>query len=310
MRITVVGAAVMDMIMRVPRLPKPGESLLGVHAMYPGGKGANQAVAAARLGAQVHFVGTVGQDEMGEGLLSGLIASGVDCRYVQRQDAPTGIAMIAVDDQGMNTILLSEGANLLTSKTLIDDVGQVIAHSDYLLVQGEIPVDVTRHAMNLAASVGCPVLLNPAPVQSGLADLIDGATTITPNETESEALTGITISDENSIVQSLTTLASQGPSLVVITLGHRGVALLVDGAAYLVPAFPVPSIDTTGAGDSFSASLAVALADGLTPIHAILWSSAAAAISVQRPGAQPSFAYRDEVERLILADAPQPLKLL
>lgn len=310
MRITVVGAAVMDMIMRVPRLPKPGESLLGVHTMYPGGKGANQAVAAARLGAQVHFVGTVGQDEMGEGLRSGLQASGVDCSYVRRGDAPTGIAMIAVDDNGMNTILLSEGANLLTDTDLIDETAQNIRRSDYILVQGEVPVAVTRHAMELATIVGCPVLLNPAPVQPGVEELIAAASVITPNETEAEALTGIAITDENSIVQSLTRLSGFGVPMVVITLGHRGVAFLVEDAAYLVPAFPVPPIDTTGAGDAFSAALAVALADGLTPLHAILWSSAAAALSVQRAGAQPSFAYRDEVERLILTDALRPLRLL
>jgi ribokinase len=299
--ILVVGSSNTDMIIRVPRIPKPGETILGgAFSMASGGKGANQAVAAARAGGRVTFVARVGDDVFGERALANFAADGIDTRFVFRSPgSSSGIALINVGDRGENSISVASGANALLSVEDLDRSNDAFVAADILLLQLESPMETVEAALRKARARGVPVVLNPAPARP-LDDAILGLVRVlTPNEHEAEILTEIAITDERGAREAASRLRARGPASVVITLGERGAYASSAGFEGLVPAFRVDPVDTTAAGDVFNGALAVALAEGRSLAAALRFAQAAAAISVTRPGAQPSAPTRAEILALI-----------
>ena len=301
-KIAVVGSINLDLVVPVPHHPLPGETVLGGElAEYPGGKGANQAVAAARLGAQVAMVGRVGDDEAGTVLRSALQREGVDVRWVlAEQGFRTGRALIAVDrSSGENSIIVSPGANTALAPEHCAASGTVLRDADVTLLQQEIPAATVEAAARLA---GGTVLLNPAPARStltreSLRDLLDMVDILVPNRAELAAMVGHDLHDLHAVADAARTL--RGPSAVVVTLGADGALLCEEGAVLLVPALAVAPVDTTAAGDAYCGALACAVAEGI-PLHeAVRHANAAAALATTRSGAQPSLPTRAEVEKLL-----------
>jgi ribokinase len=300
-RICVVGSTNVDLTFRAARLPRPGETLAG-HGFHLGfgGKGANQAVMAARLGASVAMVGKVGRDVFGDGALSNFREHGIDTTYVGVDAAqPTGVAAIVVDDEARNCILVVPGANLALTPAEVNAAAPAIHSSGVLLCQLEVPVDTTHEALRIARQQGVRTILNPAPAVALSDELLALADVCVPNETELELLTGrpaVTIAQVESAAHQL---LGRGPGAVIVTLGDRG-ALLVEGAApEHIPAVPVQAVDPTGAGDALIGSLAVFLAEGLPLRQALRRANAVAALSVTRAGTQVSFPGRAEVEGFV-----------
>ncbi len=301
--IAVVGSINLDLVVPVPHHPVPGETVLGGElAEHPGGKGANQAVAAARLGAQVAMVGRVGADADGVRLRAALEREGVNVRWVlAEQGSRTGRALIAVDrETGENTIVVSPGANTALAPEHCAASGTVLRDASVTVLQQEVPAATVETAARLA---GGTVLLNPAPARgnqserSDLRDLLDMVDILVPNRTELAALTGHSLPDLHAVAEAA--LSLRGPSAVVVTLGEDGALLCEEGAVLLVPAFDVLPVDTTAAGDAFCGALATALAED-RPLHeAVRHANAAAALATTLPGAQPSLPTRSEVEKLL-----------
>ena len=295
--VVVVGSLNMDLMFRVARMPAAGETLHGLsYTTSPGGKGANQAVACARLGCPVALVGRAGQDAYGDTLCTTLCKDGVDIRQVQRTDAAlTGVAAILVEEQGRNRIVLAAGANGELSPADVDLAGDLIAGAALLLVQLEVPLAAVLQAMRLAKAAGVPVLLNPAPAQV-LPDkfwpLID---ILVPNESEAELLTGISVSDVASAYLAAEQLRARGARSVLITLSDKGVVLLDQQGPRHLQAWPVSAVDTTAAGDTFIGALATALCEGLSLDQAAAFGQSASALCVTRAGAQSSIPYRHEL---------------
>lgn len=297
-RIVVVGSANMDMVVRAPRIPRPGETVVGSQfVMVPGGKGANQAVAAARLGAHVTFVARVGNDIFGDSNLQGYLDEGIDCRYIVRdEEAPSGIALIAVDATGQNAIVVAPGANMRLTREDVERAEQAIAAADVVLAQLEAPIPTITRAAELAHKHGKQMILNPAPApnQPLPEDLLRHVEILTPNETEAQSLCNApAYTTPESLGQSLRAL---GVPVVIITLGAEGVLLQDEAGPRRLPAFAVQAIDTTAAGDAFAGALAVALAEGKDVETAVQFAQRVSALSVTRLGAQPSLPYRAEVE--------------
>jgi ribokinase len=299
--VLVVGSSNTDLVIRVPRLPRPGETVLGgAFSTAAGGKGANQAVAAARAGGRVTFVARVGTDGFGDRTVAGLEADGVDIRFVARTaEAPSGIALITVDERGENSISVASGANALLSAADVERAGEALAAADIVLLQLESPLATVEAAVRRAGERGVPVILNPAPARELGDALLAAVSVLTPNEHEAELLTGIPVRDEQSAREAARRLRDRGPATVVVTLGERGVYALAAGFAGPVPGFKVEPVDTTAAGDIFNGALAVALAEKLVLPEALRFAQAAAAISVTRPGAQPSAPTRAEILALL-----------
>jgi len=297
-RICVVGSANLDLTFRTPRLPKPGETLAGksCHLCF-GGKGANQAVAAARLGAHVAMVGKVGRDVFGEQILKNFQAEGIDAAHVIVADhAATGVAAIVVDDDARNSILVVLGANGCLSPDDVRRAADVIRSSSILLCQLEAPVEAAIEAFRLARAAGATTVLNPAPAAPLPDELLRLTDWCVPNETEAEALTGLPVSTWEEAADAAQALRRRGPATVIVTLGERG-ALLADARrTEAIPAVKITAIDPTGAGDAFLGALAVFTAEGMEMAAAIRKANRAAALSVTRPGTQPAFARREEVE--------------
>ena len=302
-RVLVVGSSNTDMIIRVPRIPRPGETILGgTFAVAGGGKGANQAVAAARAGGRVTFIARVGDDVFGGQALAGFEADGLDTRFVRRTPgASSGVALINVDDRGENSISVASGANALLSLDDIAEAREAFAAADVVLLQLESPLEAVAAAVRMAREAGRPVILNPAPARPLDDDLLRGVTVLTPNEHEAALLTGLPVENEYDARMAATRLRARGPETVIITLGAKGVFASADGLEGLVPAFPADAVDSTAAGDVFNGSLAVALAEKRPLGEAIRFAQAAAAISVTRPGAQPSAPIRAEIEEFLRA---------
>ncbi|MDR7402183.1 MAG: ribokinase [Armatimonadota bacterium] len=298
-RIAVVGSANVDLVVTAPRLPQVGETVIGgTFATFPGGKGANQAVAAARLGASVAMVGRVGADAFGRALRDGLAAEGVDVRHLREDpQASTGVALITVDQAGRNTIVVASGANMRVSADDVEAARDVLAASQVVLLQLEVPVPVVLHAARLASEAGCRVILDPAPAPADPLpeSLYRLLTVINPNEVEARALTGVDPADADGARRAADTLLARGCRAAVIKLGERGSYVAADGVRELAPAVPVQAVDTTAAGDAFAAALAVALAEGRDLRGAVRFATVAAAVSVTRAGAQPSMPRREEV---------------
>lgn len=304
-QIVVIGSSNTDLILRLDHLPRPGETVLGgAFATAAGGKGANQAVAAARAGGQVTFVARLGRDPFGDAALAGLVREGLDTRFVGRdRAAPSGVALIFVARDGENAIGVAGGANARLSPADVRKARRAMARADVVLLQLETPLETVRAAVEWAARAGVRVILNPAPARPLPAALLRQVAILTPNETEAEWLTGVRVRDDISAARAAEKLRARGVGIVIVTLGARGAWLDGPGVQQLVPGFKVRAVDTTAAGDVFNGALAVALGEGRTLPEAVRFANAAAAVSVTRPGAQPSAPRRREIERLLAASA-------
>jgi ribokinase len=299
--ILIAGSSNLDMIVQVPRLPKPGETVLGGRFLTAhGGKGANQAVAAARAGGEVVFVSAVGNDAFGKELIDGYRQDGIETKYVfTQEDTPTGVALISVAANGENAIAVASGANAKLLPSYLPQIKAALEEAAALLVQLEIPLETVDAIIRAAASIAIPVILNPAPAQLLDDSLYPLLTCITPNESEAELLTGIPVTGRDSAVRAADWFINKGVGTVIITMGGRGAFVCTANESRLAPPFAVTPVDTTAAGDVFSGALTVALAEGM-PLHdAVRFGSAAAALSITVPGAQPSIPYRHHIEQFL-----------
>lgn len=300
-RICVVGSLNMDLVTRTPRIPIPGETIIG-HEFFtaPGGKGANQAVAAARLGAQVSMVGRVGADDFGQAMRRTLADDGVDCTYVFEDEAAnTGIAAILVDDGGENSIVVASGANARLSPADVERAKAAIVGADVLLLQLEVPLETVIRAAEIARAHGVTVVLNPAPARSDLAPLLPLVDILIPNESETALLTGLPVDSADELRAAAEALRATGVGVIILTLGAQGVMLVQASGAERVPAFAVTPVDATAAGDAFVGGFAVALAEGKPLAEAVRWGAAAGGLAATKLGAQPSLPSRDAVLALL-----------
>ena len=300
-RVCVVGSYNTDLMTRTVRMPAAGETVMG-HSfrLGPGGKGSNQAVAAARLGAEVSFVGKIGRDEFGEDALAFLTREGIDTSMLLRTEAShTGTAHIIVDDRGENLIVVSPGANMLLCPEEVDAAADVIAMADVVLCQLEVPLETTARAMRLAKSGKAKVILNPAPALPLEDSLLALADILTPNETEAEAIAALPVRGMDQAVRAAAALAGRGAGSVVITLGPQGALVYAARDSKLIQARKVEALDTAGAGDSFSGALAVAVAEGQPLLNAVRFAILAASLAVTRVGTAPSMPWRHEVDALL-----------
>lgn len=301
-KVVVIGSSNTDMIIKVPRIPKPGETILGgTFSTAAGGKGANQAVAAARAGADVTFIACIGKDPFGDEALKGFEADGINTEHIiQHPTAPSGIAQILVSEDGENSIAVAPGANSELTPDHIHNAKDVIESAALLLLQLEIPLNVVIAAVEIASQKKIPVILNPAPAQALDDSLLSKLSIITPNETETEILTGISISNETDIQKAANSLLNKGIETVIITLGEKGAYVATKEEHYSVPGFTVKAIDTTAAGDVFNGALTTALCQNNEMESAVKYANAAAALSVTKLGAQPSAPNLEEIQNLLL----------
>lgn len=297
-RIVVVGSANTDLVVRVPRLPLPGETVSeGRFFRAPGGKGANQAVAAARLGARVHFVARLGDDLFGRQSLANFQQTGVDTTHVVlSSDVPSGVALITVDAQGNNVIVVAPGANGALSADDVERAADDIRSAGAVVAQLEVPLETVQRAAQLAHESGVPFILDPAPAQDLPAELLSMISVLTPNETEARILTGVEVGDESSARVAAERLLTAGVGAVVVTMGGQGFLLAESDSMAFIAAPAVRAVDATAAGDAFTGCLAVGLAQRQALHDAALFAGHAAALSVTKMGAQPSMPTREEVE--------------
>ncbi|MBS7248308.1 MAG: ribokinase [Candidatus Jordarchaeales archaeon] len=304
-RVVVVGSSHVDFTIILDTIPRVGETVIGKgFKLAPGGKGANQAVAAARLGAEVYMVSRVGRDHFGKTLLKNFKLNGVRTDYVfEDVEAHTGIAFILVDSSGRNTIAVAPGADLKVSREDVEKASEVISSADVVLLQLEIPLETVAYAIEEAWREGVCVVLTPAPAQPIPDSVLSKVNVLTPNEIEAEMLTKIRVHDLSDAAAAGRKLLEKGVDAVVITLGDKG-ALLVDREGeFHVPALPVKPIDTTGAGDCFSGALGVAIAEGLTMREAVIFANTAAGLSTTKIGAQEGMPTREEVKQALTSKA-------
>lgn len=296
--ILVIGSLNADLVVRAPRFPKPGETLTGEDLqVIPGGKGANQAVAAARMGAAVHMAGRVGQDTFGPMLVNNLEDAGVEVSQVQASGSATGTATIVVDGHGENFIVLSPGANGLLSSQDVDAIDFNLF--GWLLLQLEIPLEVVAHAAAKARMAGCRVILNPAPARELPPNMLAHVDIVIPNETELSLLTGCDTDDLAGVEDCARGLLMRGVEIVLVTLGAQGSLLVTADYTEHIPAFKVKVVDTTGAGDAFIGGLAASLAEGKSLPEAARIANACGALATTRFGAQPSLPTYMDVEKLL-----------
>lgn len=297
-KICVVGSSNIDLISKVPRLPKLGETMMGhtFHMGY-GGKGANQAVMAAKLGAQVAMVTKLGKDVFGADTLKNYQAQGIDTTWVLFDEkAASGVAPIFVDDNAQNFIVIIPGANMELSPADVQKASSAITNAALLICQLEVPVESTLEAFRIAKAAGVTTILNPAPAAPLPDELLQLSDIIAPNETETEQLTGLSVTTIEDAAKAARALLQRGPRTVILTLGERG-ALLVDADSIeSIAPIKVKAVDPTGAGDSFIGSLAVFLGEGLDLRSAIRRANAVAALSVTKIGTQTSFPNRGEAD--------------
>lgn len=297
-RIIVVGSSNTDMVIKSKKLPLPGETILGgTFLMNPGGKGANQAVAAARLGGDVTFVTKTGNDIFGAEAVINFSKEGIDTKYIVRdENNPSGVALITVDEKGENSIVVAPGSNgTLTENDIHDDLFQD-DKTDLYLMQLEIPMTTVRYVAERAYRKGNRVILNPAPACWLSESLFKCLYMVTPNETEAGILTGIKVFDSGSAEEAAMILRKKGVQHVVITMGGSGAYILSGSISMMVQSVPVKAVDTTAAGDVFSGALAVAISQGKDIVSAVTFANKAASISVTRMGAQASAPYSYEIK--------------
>jgi ribokinase len=300
-RIIVIGSSNTDMVIKTEKLPAPGETILGgKFLMNPGGKGANQAVAASRLGGKVTFISKRGNDLFGNQAVGLLMREGVDTQYIVKDLVlPSGVALITVDSTGENSIVVAPGSN---GNLLKEDVPSVIFDTgkfEILLLQLEIPIDTVEYSAVSASEHGIKVILNPAPARELSDNLLKHTWLITPNETEAEAITGLRITDITSVERAAELIQERGVKNVIITLGEAGEYIKSENYTGLIPGIKVKPVDTTAAGDVFNGALAVAISEGSDLMDAVVFANKAASISVTRMGAQASAPYRNEINSQI-----------
>ncbi len=297
-QILVVGSSNTDMVIKAAHLPRPGETILGgTFFMNPGGKGANQAVAIARLGGPVTFICKTGSDIFGHQSQQLFEEEGINTSYVFSDSGnPSGVALITVDEKAENCIVVASGANANLLPSDLEKAEEAIERADLVLMQLEVPMETVCFVADIAWQKGKKVILNPAPAHPLPADLLRHLYLITPNETEAEMITGVKITDESSAAEAARALSGMGVQHVIITLGSKGALIYSNGKAEMVPALKVEAVDTTAAGDVFNGALTVALSEGRSLKEAARFACKASAISVTRVGAQSSAPYRNEVD--------------
>jgi len=296
-RIAVVGSSNTDMVINTSKLPVPGETILGGEFfMNAGGKGANQAVAAARLGGKVSFIAKTGDDLFGKQARVLFENENINIDYlVTDPNHPSGVALITVDAKGENCIAVAPGANSYLLNNDIDQAQDEILRSDIILMQLEIPLETVVYVANIAFDAGRKVILNPAPALQITDELLAKLYMITPNETEAELISGIPVYDKDSAILAARNLYDRGVKVVIITLGSKGALLFTGKEAKLISSPKVEAVDTTAAGDVFNGAIAVAISEGVELEKAVEFACKAAAISVTRMGAQASAPYRKEI---------------
>jgi len=305
--ILVVGSINMDLVVRTSRQPSPGETVLGEgFTTSPGGKGANQAVAAARMGGQCAMIGRVGDDAFGLALLEGMTTEGIDCTYVWKtQNAATGVALIIVDAKGENSIVVAGGANRRLTPDALYACGDHFEAADVLIVQFELPMPTVRAAVDLARRHNCKIFLDPAPAPQHMPEQLYQVDVISPNATEAEMLTGKLAIEERVDKQVASVFIERGARAAVLKLGARGsLVVTADGQIARVPSYKVNIVDTTAAGDAFTGALAVVAASGQPLPRAAMVANAAGALACTRLGAQCAMPTALEV-RMLMEDQPQ-----
>ena len=294
--ILVIGSSNTDMTVKTAKLPVPGETVLGGEfIMGAGGKGANQAVAAKRLGGDVTFVCKVGEDVFGDNAIRTYMDEGLDTSLVMRSKKPSGVALITVDENAENCIVVASGANNDITEADIDAIADHIRSAAILLLQLEIPVPAVRRAVEIASEAGVYTVLNPAPACELPEEIYRHVSLIIPNRTEAGTLTGVCVNDAASLEEAVAVLRGRGVEKVVVTLSGEG-SLIFDGESSIpVPAIKVNAIDTTAAGDTFCAGICVGLSEGKTLKEAVEFATKASSVTVQRMGAQASIPFRNEL---------------
>lgn len=296
-KIVVIGSCNTDMVINLERLPLPGETLIGgKFFMNPGGKGANQAVAAARLGGEVDFVAKVGNDPFGKRAIEQYKAEGIDVKHVfTDEEEPSGVALIMVDAHGENCIAVASGANARLLPADINRAKEIIDEADIILMQLETPMETVEHVAHMGKKAGKKVILNPAPAHALSDELLKCLYMLIANETEAEFISGTQITDMDSVARAADIIADKGVENVVITLGSKGAFIKEKGNYHQVPARKVKAVDATAAGDTFCGAVCVALSEGRNITEAVDFANRCAAITVTRMGAQSSVPHRREV---------------
>ncbi len=301
-KVIVFGSINMDLVVKTPRLPIPGETLLG-HDFFtaPGGKGANQAVAVAKLGIPTYMVGRVGKDAQGNSLISSLQTYGVSTDYVLTDtEAHSGVAVIAVEDSGQNNIIVVPGANGRVNTEDVERLSNVFDNTSALLLQFEIALSAVILAAKAAHNAGIRVILDPAPAQKDIPEalykLVD---IITPNEIEASQLVGFPVNNPETALEAAAVLRQRGVKTAIVKLGALGVCCATSDESFFVPAFAVEAVDTTAAGDAFNGGLVAGLTEGHSLRQAVVWGAAAGAIATTLPGAMPSMPSRDTFDRFV-----------
>lgn len=300
-KLVVLGSINADHILNIEQFPRPGETVIGKqYKVAFGGKGANQAVAAGRSGADIAFIACVGADDIGERVRQQLASDRIDTQPIEAiADSTTGVALIFVNAEGENVIGIDAGANAAVTPDYLARYQQKVIDADALLMQLESPLETVIAAASLAKQHQTQVILNPAPARELPDELLATIDMITPNETEAQRLTGIAVNDDNDAARAAQALHDKGIATVIITLGSRGVWLSENGNGKLIPGFKVKAVDTIAAGDTFNGALVTALLEGKIMADAVRFAHAAAAIAVTRPGAQPSVPWREEIDAFL-----------
>ena len=296
-KIVVVGSSNMDMVVKTDHIPAPGETVLsGSFFMNPGGKGANQAVAVARLGGEALFISKMGNDVFGKQFSQLFSEEGIDIRYIlSDEDLPSGVALITVDQEGENSIVVASGANANLHSKDMDGALAQLAGAGILLVQLEIPMDTVNYVVRYASRHGVKVILNPAPANTLSQELLECVYILTPNTKEASMIAGVEVTDMESAKKAASIICGKGAKNVVVTMGPLGALICQNGVFSVVSARKVETVDTTAAGDVFNGALAVAVSEGKSLEEAVDFACEAAAISVTRLGAQSSIPYRTEL---------------
>jgi len=300
-KIVVVGSSNTDMIIKVPHVPVPGETIIGgKFSTAAGGKGANQAVAAARAGGDVTFIARIGDDMFGQQAKDGFVKDNINVDHVlSDKDAPSGVALIFVGEDGQNSIAVASGANANLSPSDVQAASDAISTSDILIMQLETPLETVQKAASIASDNGVKVILNPAPAQALSDNILRNISILTPNESESELLTGIKVETEKDAAAAADALMAKGIETVIVTMGPKGAFVATADFKELVSGFSVKAVDATAAGDVFNGTLAVAIAEGKPLKKAVSFANAAAALSVTKLGAQPSAPTREEIDKFL-----------
>ncbi len=300
-KILVIGSSNMDLVVQVPRCPAAGETLFGSSfTTNYGGKGANQAVAVARIGSGVTFMTKLGNDTFGQQMRQHFSEEGMDLTHILTDaESPTGTALITVEDKGENRIIVVPGANAHLTENDVESLSDEINSCRFVLTQLEIPLPTVLRVAEMASAAGKQLILNPAPARPLPDSLLQKVFLITPNETEAEILTGIRVSDVESARRAALWFREKGVQQIVITMGSQGAFVFTDDFQGMVPAYKVKAIDTTAAGDVFNGALTVALSEGKTTADAARFGCAASALAVMRPGAQSSIPTRTEIDAFL-----------